>query len=118
MNKKNILDEEETKHRRKLRRSALRHYENMIMWVETQNLNEMPRRASMSLAIGEDWGAYNCMYCSYFDCCIACVLYVPDERKFWDHCCGGLWAKLDESETWQEWLKHAGMVVKFIKRNG
>ena len=49
-----------------LQKKALKHYDNMISWVETQILLDSVHYYKMNDAINEDWFSASCSYCKIF----------------------------------------------------
>ena len=94
---------------------AIFHYEKMIEWAKKQNKKLLVIPIEMYNAIGEDWSSYYCSFCHlHNNDCINCVLGDGKNRDC--HCCGGLWAKMNEAKNWGEWVKAANKVLKYIKK--
>ena len=99
---------------------ALAHYDRMIAWVKTRPENESPNDEDMIAGIDENWYGEDCPFCrTYFN-------DETDEAhprslcplSYRYQCCGGLWVKMDNAETWGEWIAAAEKVKEYIIEHG
>jgi hypothetical protein len=98
-----------------IKQEALEHYHWMMIWAGIQDPGEVLNIYDMGLQLGEDWGGDNCIYCEVCNCNDLesnCPLDNHEE------CCSGLWLKMNDSETWSEWIENAWAVHQYIVENG
>lgn len=90
---------------------ALLHYDKMIEWAKKQNPGDKPEPDLMYSDIGEDWYGEHCPYCQKYsndDCEGRCPLSGNNL------CCNGLWDKMNESETWEQWVGYAKEIWEYM----
>ena len=98
----------------KIKQKALEHYNRMIALAETRPANECAHLGIMYKEIGEWWSGYDCSYCKEFmKNCNNCSLGQES-----DTCCCGLWLRMHNCKTWDEWIKWAKRVRQYIVDNG
>lgn len=98
----------------KLQKESIKLYQEKIDWAKIQNPHTKPNLNKMFNAINHNWSGTNCPYCyKYQDLtCSACPLGTSH------HCCGGLWQKMNKTQTWKKWIYYAKQIIKYIKIYG
>jgi hypothetical protein len=94
-------------------KESIAHWKRMINWVKKRPRNWRPCDESMSLELGEDWFSASCPLCEIRadnNSCVKCPLY-----KKYGTCLDNdninAWCKVSDSETKQEWLKYAKIML-------
>ncbi len=89
------------------KQKVLKHWDEMIGWVEKQNAKGRVSLSTMYDKIKQGWDGDDCVYCRKYNNsgsdCGACPIVKTYEKD-----CGKLgWQKLCKAETWGEWLIYA-----------
>jgi len=101
-----------------VKQATLRHYDDMIEWVEKQNQDDKVDCTDMSNDLGENWFGDCCPYCKLQSHkCRGCALHAPEENQDFG-CCGQLWKKMNRTKTWKTWINAAKNVRKYIEVHG
>lgn len=112
----------------KVKKETLAHYERMIAWAEKQGDSEC---AEFELVpdvmfedIGEAWEAQHCPICSFYHVgrrewtafptgCRNCPLSLSDNDC---NDADSFWVKMDDSESWSNWIIYAKKLYEVIKQ--
>ena len=117
---------------KEIQKETMEHYGRMIEFAKTQNKHDRPDKAVMLLNIGEHWQANYCPYCKEFKTgekyhqCDKCPLngymtkiYMVSGLPTSAVHCFAPWEKLfRKSKTWQQWIKNAEKVIKYVDKYG
>lgn len=99
-------------------RKSIDHWERMIAWVETQPEFADVRYDSMLRDIGAYPSGTYCALCLYsYDNmvgCDGCILAVSIGRCEGEEITNA-WGRTFRAETWDQWLKHAGIMWEQLK---
>jgi hypothetical protein len=112
----------------KMKEVSIERYEEKIAWAKTQDPDGFPIGDRMRNAIWHSWTASSCPYCQKYynkltNTCNTCLLYDDDDcyendSDASEYCCSGLWAEMNCSKTWSEWISNAEKVLEYIKEHG
>jgi hypothetical protein len=108
---------------KRIQKKALAHYDRMIKWAEKQPLGGHADN-SMHYELGESEYGEDCSYCKKYYQIGGCLLNSNDREKpcsipwYTNHCCNGLWDKMESAKTWGTWIKYAKQVRDYIRENG
>lgn len=98
-------------------KDTIKHWEDMIEWVEKQPPTFKPDVFKMFHKIEQDWFDESCALCkiSFNSLCTDC----PLAEKF-GKCIGrdprkNAWILVHDASTWKEWLTHAKVLLKQLK---
>lgn len=92
---------------------ALNHYDRMITYAITQNMYSLPDKNKMLKDLKENWTCLFCPFCKFVNWdCFECPISIID--NVWN-CEGTPWYNMDLSNTWDEWLLYAKLMLKKIK---
>ena len=102
-------------------KKAIWHWNRMIAWVKEQDPYEVPCDAFMRKHIHQDWYAKSCSFCE------VCLVDDGDEHDCSEcpiRVAGFLscmtsrskWARVQDSSTWDEWLKYANEMLELLKK--
>jgi|GEM_PF-2203726 len=99
---------------------TVRHYNRMMAWAKTQPEGERVDILKMEDEIGENWYASSCPYCRryYYGKRTGCIQCPLGSSEYSQDCCDGLWKKMDNSQTWGEWIERAKAVKKYVWKHG
>ena len=112
--------------------TAILHYCRMIKCVEenADKNNFIWTRGyyaaeKMKALIDENWYGEHCSYCQLnFEVCSTCSLCGAETEKDFESddlsefCCEGLWIQMTKANSWDEWLKGAKKVRRYIILHG
>lgn len=103
----------------RLQKSAISHYDTMIIFAENQPGRNVPSLYYMLRQIGKTWKSDSCPYCKkYKDICDNCFLGTSNGILNELGCCGGLWNKMNAAKTWKTWVKYAKLIREYIIEHG
>lgn len=93
---------------------SIAHWERMIKHAKKFDEYGSPHKYNMHEAIGEEWRAVDCALCKLFisEDCAKCPLELNGNG-----CCDSdsPWDKVDNTDTWREWLVNAKVMLKTLK---
>jgi len=109
---------------KKIQKQAIKHYDEMIKYVEKQKPNQFPDCCQMEDAIEMDWYVEYCPYCEKYlikeESCERCPL-TAELAEYQDgssNCCKNLWDRMSYARSWKTWLKYARLIRQYIINNG
>jgi hypothetical protein len=96
---------------------AIIHYKNMIVYSMRRNPDDQYLQLKMLKDIDEYPMSSFCSYCKIYywekHNCGKCPLYVTNPLLF-EKCCNGLWMRMQNSRTWEEFTINALRVLEYI----
>ena len=112
-----------------VKQETLAHYRRMIECAEGLWFKGLrkPNPFAMFKRIGESWMGEYCPHCLRYRQNVSmsersakkCPLGGDDDLYVCPGgCCDGLWNRMALARTWKEWIKRAGDVEEYIRRNG
>jgi len=103
-------------------KESISHWERMIEWVKTQDLNETPTLTKMEEEIQEGWKTNNCSLCQeYYNpfrggvmICLGCPLALKYGNCSY-HFTKNNWLAVNLSINWSEWLINAEKLLEQLR---
>ena len=95
---------------------SIKHWERMIEWVKKQPSTNRVNYGKMEKDIKEWWNSKDCSLCKkYYESsydCEECPLTIKYKKcTSFD----SIYKKIDNSNTWAEWLKHAKIMLRQLR---
>ena len=106
-------------------KDSIKHWERMIKWVKTQEVDSVSEKAMDVALNGEDWYGPSCPLCDLMSennwLCYSCPLFIivgrcsECEDGYDDNPPINSWSKVNDSATWTGWLIGAKSMLKELK---